>query len=98
MTMRVQEALEETVRVYEDRQKQYGDSYKLVGAIMDILFPEGLPGGTINQIRHHLVGWMVGKLCRYVTSINNHRPGDDSLKDLAVYAMMLHCEEKNRGN
>ena len=96
--MTVKESMEEAAKIYEERQKQYGDSYKMVGKIMGILFPCGLPGGVLDHVRTHLVGWMVGKLCRYAVSVRNEQPADDSLKDLAVYAMMLHCEEKNNGN
>ena len=96
--MTVTEAMEESMDVYAQRQKQYGDSYKMVGEIMSILFPSALPGGLLTQIRLHLVGWIVGKLCRYAVSVRLDKPTDDSLKDLAVYAMMLHCEERNNGN
>lgn len=96
--MTVKEAMEQSAKVYEERQQQYGDSYKMVGAIMQILFPIEQHGMRIGHIRLHIVGWMVGKLCRYAVSVRNGKPTDDSLKDLAVYAMMLHCEEKNNGN
>lgn len=92
------EAMEEAAKVYKERQEQYGNSYKAVGQIMQILFPGGLPGNLLNHTRLHLVGWIVGKLCRYAVSIRSGREADDSLKDLAVYAMMLYCEENNNGN
>lgn len=96
--MNVKEAMEDSAKVYAERQAQYGDSYKMVGEIMNILFPSTLPGGLLNQTRIHLVGWIVGKLCRYAISARLEKPVDDSLKDLSVYAMMLYCEEKNNGN
>jgi len=96
--MNVKEAMEDSAKVYAERQAQYGDSYKMVGEIMNILFPATIPLGAFQHIRMHLVGWIVGKLCRYATSVRNEQPTDDSLKDLAVYAMMLYCEEKNNGN
>ena len=96
--MKVQEALKEAAEIYSERQSQYGDSYKVVGQIMQILFPGGLGGNLLDHTRLHLVGWMVGKLCRYAISVRGGKNADDSLKDLAVYAMMLHCEEKNNGN
>lgn len=96
--MNVKEAMEEATEVYAKRQNQYGDSYRMVGEIMNILFPCALPGGLLTQTRMHLVGWIVGKLCRYAISARLEKPIDDSLKDLAVYAMMLYCEEKNNGN
>ena len=91
--MTVQEAMEQAAKVYADRQSQYGNSYKAVGQIMSILFPGGLTGNLLNHTRLHLVGWIVGKLCRYAVSVRSGGNIDDSLKDLAVYAMMLHCEE-----
>lgn len=94
----VEKSMLESAKVYADRQIQYGDSYKLVGQIMSILFPEGMNGGILSHTRLHLVGWMVGKLCRYAISVRHKQCTDDSLKDLAVYAMMLHCEERNNEN
>ena len=96
--MTVKEAMEESTKVYEERQKQYGDSYLMVGQIMNILFPKTLPCGDLAHIRMHLIGWIVGKLCRYAVGVRSGSVSGDSLKDLAVYAMMLYCEEKNNGN
>lgn len=93
----VKDAMQESAKTYTERQKQYGDSYKMVGQIMAILFPGTIcPGGVKGHIRMHLVGWIVGKLCRYAASIRScGTASSDSLKDLAVYAMMLYCEEEN---
>lgn len=96
--MTVTEAMEESAKVYAERQNQYGNSYEMVGLIMSILFPSKIGGDALSHTRLHLVGWMIGKLCRYAISVRAGKPTDDSLKDLAVYAMMLHCEEKNNGN
>lgn len=96
--MTVKEAMEEAANVYDERQKQYGDSYLMVGQIMNILFPNTILFGDKAHIRIHLIGWIVGKLCRYAMSIRSGSVSGDSLKDLAVYAMMLYCEEKNNGN
>ena len=96
--MTVTETMKEAAKVYEERQNQYGNSYQAVGQIMQILFPGGLDGSLLNHTRLHLVGWIIGKLCRYAVSVRNGTNVDDSLKDLAVYAMMLYCEEKNNGN
>lgn len=82
----------------EQKQGSYGNTYEAVGQIMAILFPEGIPGSSQAFIRMHLVGWIVGKLCRYVVSIRRGHPVDDSLKDLMAYAGLLYCEEKNNGN
>lgn len=96
----VAQAMEESAETYEERQAQYGDSYKMVGQIMAILFPGNIcPNGERGHIRLHLVGWIVGKLCRYAVSIRScGKASEDSLKDLAVYAMMLYTEEANNGN
>lgn len=93
--IRVEEALKQSAEVYEARQKQYGDSYKTVGNIMATLFPDYKTATVKDHTRLHLVGWMVGKLCRYAESVRRGESSDDSLKDLSVYAMMLYCEEKN---
>lgn len=82
--------------LYAARSTSYGDSYKMVGKIMKILFPDFQARTLIDHVRLHLVGWMVGKLCRYAASIQRGGAGhEDSLQDLAAYAVLLYCEEQN---
>lgn len=94
----MKEVYEGMIKLNEEKQEAYGNTYEAVGQIMAILFPEGIPGSSQAFIRMHLVGWIVGKLCRYVVSIRRGHPVDDSLKDLMAYAGLLYCEEKNNGN
>lgn len=78
---------EEKAALYRQRSSVYGDSYKRFGGVMKALYGEvslATPeeyGRFCNSVQ------MVGKLVRY---INQFKSGghDDSLDDLAVYAMI----------
>lgn len=96
--MTMKELYESMIKLNEEKQEAYGNTYEEVGRIMSILFPEGVPEGTLAFIRMHLIGWIVGKLCRYAVSIRRGHDVDDSLKDLIAYAALLYCEEINNGN
>jgi len=80
--------LVEIADIYRERKPLYGDNYKHVGKIMQGLFPAGLSLETEEDWnRLHLVFHLVSKLTRY--SQNIKRGGhQDSLDDLAVYAML----------
>lgn len=81
--------LEKKAKIYEERNKLYGDNYKRHGLVMQALFPYGL--AVTNVENHNRLGvftQMVAKLTRYAE--NFQRGGhDDSLDDLTVYTMML---------
>lgn len=80
--------LEEAAETYRERNKVYGDNYKLVGNVMAALFPDGLHVKTPhdwNRLHIFLLG--VVKQTRYV---NNWDKGGhkDSIHDLVVYSAM----------
>lgn len=81
--------LRESAQTYEERNKLYGDNYKLFGHVMTALFPTGLKIETYQQWNQiGIFVQIVSKISRYAENIN--RGGhDDSLLDLAVYATML---------
>lgn len=85
----VPEMLEEKAALYKQRNAIYGDNYKRFGPIMALLFPEGSPLKTNDDFnRFGILVQIVAKVTRYAENFN--RGGhEDSLDDLAVYAMML---------
>lgn len=92
--------LEEIAGIYRQRKPLYGDNYKHVGTLMRGIFYEGL---TIDKDdedtwnRLHLIFHMVSKLTRYAQNLQKggHQ---DSLDDLAVYAMLAReCDDEERG-
>lgn len=85
---RVSQFLHDLAKIFEERNRLYGDSYKQLGmALYAVLGPVELR--TPNDIDRFLIFANVyGKMERYAA---NFRKGghDDSLDDAAVYAMML---------
>lgn len=85
----VPERLRDLAKIHEDRAAIYGDNYMHVGKIMVGMFPNGVVVRTEEDFgRLHLFYHLVGKLTRYARQM----PGeghDDSLDDIAVYAMLL---------
>ena len=81
--------LRDAAGIYEQRSKIYGDNYKRFGAIMEILFPNGL---TLILMEDHnrlaIFVQLVAKLTRYAENFarGGHK---DSLDDIAVYSQML---------
>lgn len=75
--------------IYEERNKLYGDNYKLFGQVIYAMFPEGVHLETDeDHNRWGVFVQIVAKVTRYAA--NFHRGGhDDSLDDMAVYSMML---------
>lgn len=75
--------------IYEERNKVYGDNYKLFGSVIRVMFPEGVHLETEeDHNRWGIFVQIVAKVTRYAA--NFHRGGhDDSLDDNAVYSMML---------
>ena len=81
--------LNDAAKIYKQRNLIYGDSYKKFGKVMFVLFPDGVNAkGEDDLNRLGVLNMIVSKLMRYA---NNFSKGghDDSLDDIAVYAMML---------
>lgn len=76
-------------KTFEERNAVYKDNYKLVGKLMAVLYPNGLPGSTERDYNlTHLWVLILVKLTRFVASGHSHR---DSVHDIAVYAAMIEA-------
>lgn len=86
----VPDLLNAAAMTYEERGRKYGDSYRRVGEVMKLLFPDPMSIDTsLGYNRFVCLSMVVQKLCRYAQSAQTG-PGDaDSLTDLSVYAQML---------
>ena len=86
----VPEILRKGADTYEERNPLYGDSYKVYGAVMKAMFPDGLPDfATVADFnRLGVFNMIVSKLMRYASNIGNGGHFDSAL-DLSVYAAML---------
>ena len=73
---------------FEERNQVYGDNYKLVGEIMKILFPDGVPPSLLHSPAFHLFELKIVKLTRFAISGMTH---EDSIHDDAVYSAMIQA-------
>lgn len=84
----VPEMLRNAAAIYEERNKVYGDNYKLFGHVMMAMLGQVDLRTPEDHNRFGILVQMVSKLTRYA---NNFAEGghEDSLNDLAVYTLML---------
>lgn len=71
---------------FRERNAEYKSNYRMVGPIMEILFPEGVPADLLGSDQFHLFELMIVKLSRLAISDLNHK---DSALDAGVYAAMI---------
>lgn len=85
----VADALRACAATFEQRNKQYGDSYKNLGKIMVELFPDGLTLETVDDFnRFGCFFEMTNKMQRYSHNFTSGGHAD-STHDISVYSQML---------
>jgi len=83
----VPKILEDMAKTFRERNKVYGSNYLMVGEVMKVMFPEGLPDPTmIHRPEWHLFELVIVKLTRLAVAELKHV---DSIHDTAVYAAMI---------
>lgn len=85
----VPQALTDAADIYRERNKTYGDNYKIHGKVLDVMFPEGVALDTVDDHNRFAVfSLLVCKLTRYA---NMWKRGGhvDSLDDITVYSQIL---------
>lgn len=86
----VPKELRNMAELYLEKQKVYNSSYKDIGKIFDVFFPEGLTiHGVDEWNRIILLSFIMTKIIRHKHSFNTEVFQFDSLQDISVYAMML---------
>lgn len=87
--MTVPSQLAELAKLYQQRNDQYGDTYKRVGNVLWEIFDGKINLETTDDINRFVTFTMViMKMCRYAQSFDKGGHAD-SLDDAAVYAQML---------
>lgn len=86
---RVLDILQGATDVYRDRNAVYKDNFRLVGKVMEALFPEGRPPLTAaaEYDRWHIFELVIVKLTRYANNFDT--PHEDSLLDMLPYLGIL---------
>jgi hypothetical protein len=89
MKKNVPARLAELGRLFEERDKAYGDSWRRNGILIAAFFPEGITLRTAADFgRFNTLLMIINKLQRYARNFGTGGHAD-SLDDLAVYAQML---------
>lgn len=78
---------------FRERNKVYGSNYQMVGPIMAVLFPHGVPVELLGSSQFHLFELTVVKLSRLAISDLTHI---DSAHDAAVYCAMIESIIRNK--
>lgn len=86
---RVLGILQGAADVYHDRNAVYKDNFRIVGRVMEALFPEGRPplSKASEYDRWHIFELIIVKLTRYANNFDN--PHEDSLLDMLPYLGIL---------
>jgi hypothetical protein len=84
----VPDMLRDAAGIYEQRNKIYGDNYKKFGPALQQLFPNVVLRTPDDFNRFGILVQLFSKMSRYCNAFANGGH-DDSLDDIAVYAMML---------
>lgn len=82
--------LDNMAATFRERNAVYGDNYKMVGRMMAVLFPNGVPPELLHSDQFHLFELILVKVSRYAISGLQHV---DSIHDAGVYCAM--CESIN---
>ena len=85
---RADQILEQMASTYKERNAIYGDNFRMVGKIMAILFPLGVPGEILHSDQFHLFELKLVKLTRFAISGLRHK---DSIHDDGVYSAMIEA-------
>lgn len=93
-TLPVPEMFEEMAQTFRDRNKVYGDNWRMVGRLMAVMFPEGVTLRThADYDVWHLFELQIVKLSRFAISKLTHQ---DSIHDMTVYGAMISAILKER--
>lgn len=89
--------LDEMADTFRQRNAVYGDNYRMVGRMMAVLFPKGVPPEVLHSDQFHLFELKLVKLSRFAISGLTHQ---DSIHDDGVYSAMIESiviEQQQKG-
>ncbi len=89
--------LDEMADTFRQRNAVYGDNYRMVGKMMAVLFPKGVPPEVLHSDQFHLFELKLVKLSRFAISGLTHQ---DSIHDDGVYSAMIESiviEQQQKG-
>lgn len=80
--------LDEMADTFRQRNAVYGDNFRMVGKLMAVLFPNGVPKEVLHSDQFHLFELKLVKLSRFAISNLTHQ---DSIHDDGVYSAMIEA-------
>lgn len=80
------DVLQEASNTFRERNAVYKSNYRMVGKLMAVLFPDGVPSALVTQDHFHLFELKLVKLSRFAISGLRHQ---DSIHDDMVYSAMI---------
>lgn len=78
--------LDEMADTFRQRNAVYGDNFRMVGKLMAVFFPNGVPAEILHSDQFHLFELKLVKLSRFAISGLKHQ---DSIHDDGVYSAMI---------
>lgn len=86
------DVLQKMADTFRERNAVYGSNFEMVGPIMRILFPAGIPVELLGSDQFHLFELVIVKLSRLAIAQLTHI---DSAHDAAVYCAMIESIIRN---
>lgn len=87
------DVLAEMAATFRERNAVYRDNYKMVPALVRVLFPDGVPPHVLDTDHWHLFELKLVKLARFASTGLTHI---DSIHDDAVYSAMIEAILSNK--
>lgn len=88
MSKKVPDMLRDAAKIYEERNRMYGDNYKKFGHALQPLMQNIKLKSPEDFNRFGILNQLFSKLTRYANMFDSGGH-DDSLDDITVYAQML---------
>lgn len=82
------DVLERMAQTFRERNKAYGENYRMVAKLVAVLWPNGVPPELVVTDAWHLFELKLVKLSRFAVSNLTHQ---DSIHDDAVYSAMIEA-------
>ena len=86
------DVLDEMAQTFRERSAAYGSNWQMVGRLMQVLFPDGVPTELPHHHQFHLFELVLVKISRFAVSNLEH---NDSIHDAGVYCAMIESVLKS---
>lgn len=89
--------LKESLEIFLDRNKVYGNAHQRHGKMMSVLFPNGIMLKTAEDFtRYTYISGVIGKLNRYCNNFNEGGHRDSSIDPINMLAMLTVFDDRQK--